>query len=313
MRGVAGTLANAFRTLFNLPEITAFLRRGSSEEPYWRLVLGYCVDGCLQSVLDEYAHVLRDLETGRGASPSEAARQVAEIMQEALMLHTASLRVDLPNTSDGRIDIDRMAMRARFAVRFGDERTTDESGTMRQEHVRRAFNSPFWPFVLASTSIGQEGLDFHPYCHAVVHWNLPGNPVDLEQREGRVHRYKGHAVRKNLARRDGLTKCRASQDPWQELFTRSSRAAGAGTRDLEPFWVCECKGGDRIQRHVLAQPLSRDAEHFDRLRRSLSVYRMAFGQPRQEDLLEYLMKHLGPEEAVQVAQRWTIDLSPRAR
>ena len=44
-----------------------------------------------------------------------------------------------------------------------------------------------------STSIGQEGLDFHTYCHAVVHWNLPSNPVDMEQREGRVHRYKGHA------------------------------------------------------------------------------------------------------------------------
>ena len=42
--------------------------------------------------------------------------------------------------------------------------------------VRRS-NSPFWPFVLATTSVGQEGLDFQQYCHAVVHWNLPSNPV----------------------------------------------------------------------------------------------------------------------------------------
>jgi len=55
--------------------------------------------------------------------------------------------------------------------------------------------------VLASTSVGQEGLDFHTYCHAIVHWNLPSNPVDLEQREGRIHRYKGHAVRRNVAER----------------------------------------------------------------------------------------------------------------
>ncbi|MEX9821133.1 helicase-related protein [Providencia vermicola] len=67
------------------------------------------------------------------------------------------------------------------------------------ESVKDAFNSPFHPFVLASTSIGQEGLDFHTWCHAVMHWNLPSNPVDLEQREGRVHRYKGHAVRKNCS------------------------------------------------------------------------------------------------------------------
>ena len=77
----------------------------------------------------------------------------------------------------------------------------DEFGreVTREDQLRQVFNSPFWPFVLASTSVGQEGLDFHTYSHAIVHWNLPGNPVDLEQREGRVHRYKGHAVRKNVA------------------------------------------------------------------------------------------------------------------
>ncbi len=57
------------------------------------------------------------------------------------------------------------------------------------------YNSPFRPFLLTSTSTGQEGLDFYPWCHRLVHWNLPGNPVDLEQREGHVHWYKGHAVR----------------------------------------------------------------------------------------------------------------------
>lgn len=67
-------------------------------------------------------------------------------------------------------------------MRFGSERTEDGKAVQRDDQVRQAFNSPFWPFVLASTSIGQEGLDFHAYCHAVVHWNLPSNPVDLECR-----------------------------------------------------------------------------------------------------------------------------------
>jgi ERCC4-related helicase len=84
-------------------------------------------------------------------------------------------------------------------MRFGDDRAETEQSTVTSAHLRRAFNSPFWPFVLTSTSVGQEGLDFHLYCHAVVHWNLPSNPVDLEQREGRVHRFKGHAVRRNIA------------------------------------------------------------------------------------------------------------------
>ena len=91
-------------------------------------------------------------------------------------------------------------------MRFGDDEGGDRASgeqPARRSQLREAFNSPFWPFALVSTSVGQEGLDFHPYCHVVVHWNLPTNPVDLEQREGRVHRYKGHAIRKNVARRRG--------------------------------------------------------------------------------------------------------------
>src|SRR5205814_3261270 len=97
--------------------------------------------------------------------------------------------------------------RIRLAMRLSDDRSDEEaplvfdgsSPATRKERVRAAFNSPFWPFVLVSTSVGQEGLDFHHYCHAVTHWNLPSNPVDLEQREGRINRYKGHAVLKNIA------------------------------------------------------------------------------------------------------------------
>lgn len=51
-----------------------------------------------------------------------------------------------------------------------------QDGRRRQQpyaDVRRAFSGPFWPFVLASTSVRQEGIDFT----SVIHWNVPGNPV----------------------------------------------------------------------------------------------------------------------------------------
>jgi hypothetical protein len=35
-------------------------------------------------------------------------------------------------------------------------------------------------------------------------------------------------------------------------------------------------------------PFSREVRRLEWLKRSLTVYRLAFGQPRQEDLLEYL-------------------------
>src|SRR4029077_2741984 len=120
-------------------------------------------------------------------------------------------------------------------------RVDEEKDSYRPTRVREAFNSPFWPFVLVTTSVGQEGLDFHMYCHAVTHWNLPSNPVDLEQREGRVHRYKGHALRKNVAACHatdlGQTNGEAPSDPWQRLFDLACRSRTDHQSELVPFWI----------------------------------------------------------------------------
>src|SRR5690606_23911241 len=89
--------------------------------------------------------------------------------------------------------------RCHYAVAISDQHDTEEGATKRRAQVRHAFNSPFWPFMLNSTSIGQEGLDFHWYCSRIVHWNLPFNPIDFEQREGRINRYKALVVRRRVA------------------------------------------------------------------------------------------------------------------
>lgn len=76
----------------------------------------------------------------------------------------------------------------------------NERDTNKANDTRLAFNSPFRPFVLTSTSVGQEGLDFHWYCRKIMHWNIPSNPQDIEQREGRIDRYKSLYVRRNVAK-----------------------------------------------------------------------------------------------------------------
>jgi hypothetical protein len=134
-----------------------------------------------------------------GHATGRRVNAVTGRMREALTTRAVNYRVTDVQVDDGQLQLDQYTMRGQFAVRFGDDRSEQDRSVVRQGHVRTAFNSPYWPFVLATTSVGQEGLDFHVYCHAVTHWNLPANPVDLEQREGRVHRYKGHAVRKNVA------------------------------------------------------------------------------------------------------------------
>lgn len=312
-RGAAARVAWSLRSLFNTPEATALVRERGRRTPYWRSVLEYGAAGGLQAVLDEYAHALRESEGLLDEPPGEVATEVARAMREALGIRTSSLGVDevTVDTNSHEIQLDRHRMRGHFALRFGEERSDDSTEITRAGQVREAFNSPFRPFVLATTSVGQEGLDFHTYCHAVVHWNLPSNPVDLEQREGRVHRYKGHAVRKNLAQKYGLSAIDvANGDPWERLFVRGKSERPAGTSDLVPFWIYPLEGGASIERHVPALPLSRDRARIEALRRSLAAYRMVFGQARQEDLLAYLLLRLTGEETPGVVEDLRINLEP---
>lgn len=316
MRNHAAQVAWHFRSLYNIPEAVALirslpLRDIGTDYAYWRRVLVYNAIGCLQAVLDEFAHVLRE-SLGLLDAPAEIlTQQIANIIGNALSLRTTALGVDRVDVSPegDRVVSDSMRLRSHFALRFGEEKRDDGKGENRKEQVRAAFNSPFWPFVLATTSVGQEGLDFHTYCHAIVHWNLPANPVDLEQREGRIHRYKGHAVRKNLAEHYGLASVHTHDaDPWEALFKLAQQRRPEHELDLVPYWVFS--GSSKIERHVPVLPLSRDNDRLEGLRRSLAVYRMVFGQNRQEDLLTYLLSSLSAEQLDAMARDLCINLEP---
>lgn len=312
----------SFRTLFNLPEVSSMIRGYGWVGAYWRQALRYCVDGCLQAVLDEYAHVLRE---HRGFIGGRLVREelddIANAMHDVVGLRTTRGSVDYFDFGRSGLEIDRESMRARFALRFGEQRSDEGAEVTRADHVRDSFNSPFWPFVLASTSVGQEGLDFHLYCHRIVHWNLPSNPVDLEQREGRVHRYKGHAVRRNLAARHGEEVLRAGeQDPWSALFERGAADRPPGESELWPYWVYTLDGGDQageqgpgaqIERQAMGFALSRDAQRLADLKRALTLYRSVIGQPRQEDLLALLAEKIPAGRREEAVRELRIDLTPR--
>lgn len=302
----AARIASGFRSLFNMPETIAMLR-GSGEDTYWRLTLQYGIDGNLQSVLDEHVHVLKESLGLQEHSPEEQVAGIAECIQSVLSLRTAQIRIDEIKMSGNGFALDDFNTRCRFALRFGDIRDDNNQALVRADSVRDAFNSPFRPFVLASTSIGQEGLDFHTWCHAVVHWNLPSNPVDLEQREGRVHRYKGHAVRKNIAKRYGLTALSVAHeggDPWQTLF---HIAAPQKSNGLIPYWIFE-DGPARVERRIPLLPYSKEVGKLKRLKQGLALYRIVFGQPRQEDLL-FSLHQKGDHDAADLAD-WLISLQP---
>ena len=293
-------LANGIRTLFNRMDVMYLIDQlYGKDQPYWRSVLQYCADGNLQSVLDEYCFQLK-LELGGSGIDAKALHQVADRAIEALTLRTSRY---IARTTDG--EFAKIPMTVRFALRYGG--ATGDSESVRAPEVRNAFNSPFWPFVLASTSVGQEGIDFHWWSHSVVHWNLPSNPVDFEQREGRVNRFGGHAVRKNVASahgRDALASAGPGQNPWQYAFDAAIDYSELG--EFSPWWIYP--GDARVERLIVHFPLSREDPQYERLRDSLTLYRMMLGQPRQEDMME-LLKQRGVTES-EVAQ---LDLRPPRR
>ncbi|MCE2502042.1 MAG: helicase [Dehalococcoidia bacterium] len=286
----AAILASGLRSLFVRPEAVLLLdgiyggSGGDAEDigAYWRKVAQYCIDGGLQAALDEYIHHLAG-DSGSNPTTDEGLISLALTARRAITLRESVYRA----TDIDHFDDQGIAFPSRYALRFGSTQRSHEEA--RLPEVRAAFNSPFWPFVLATTSIGQEGVDFHWWCHSIVHWNLPGNPVDFEQREGRVDRYKGHAIRKNVAtahRSEALAT--GITDPWGAAFEAATANDAHDSDGLSPFWIYP--GDARIQRRIMTLPLSRDQDRWDQLQESLALYRLAFGQPRQEDMLAALQR-----------------------
>ena len=311
-------IADAFWRLFNQPAVITVVREigrqagiPRDESAYWRLVLRYCQQGNLQSVLDEQWHLLWEQRAwSEDVAPNDIAATCVEELTKTIRptpswTHARFFRIE---GRDAVAQLPPVRMRTRFATRFGHSRAGEDEYDS-QDAVRAVFNSPFRPFVLTSTSIGQEGLDFHPWCHRVVHWNLPGNPVDLEQREGRIHRYKGHAVRRNVAAahgRDAITKWRPGDDIWKLVFDLANDAArDAKKNDLEPYWIAP--GEHKVERHVPLLPYAKEERAFERLKQQLAAYRVALGQPRQQELVALLGK-AGIEDTQ--LKDWAVDLSP---
>ena len=109
---------------------------------------------------------------------------VHDMMMDSLKIHTATYIADTYPDFKKRINgadrkSDGCRIRSSYAVGFTKDAGDNSKVVMRKENIRNAFNSPMRPFVLATTSIGQEGLDFHNYCRVIMHWNLPSNPIDV--------------------------------------------------------------------------------------------------------------------------------------
>jgi hypothetical protein len=148
-----------------------------------------------------------------------------------------------------------------------------------------------------------------------MHWNLPGNAINIEQREGRVNRYKGLIIRKNVSKKyiQDLKHDGKARTLWHRLFDKASDIEGTGKNkcELVPYWHVEPIDDIKIMRVIPIYPFSRDIQKYRSLIETLTFYRLTFGQPRQEELVEALQKSgLEPEEIEILKKYLLIDLSP---
>ncbi len=307
----ATNIARIMISNFNTTESTAIVElaygKGKNDNFHWQNVLRYCKDGCLQAVFDEYYHMLND--SFSLASTSNKVNLIYEAMCNSLRIRSAAYNVDTFNAFKNRISGQKergMSLRSSYATSFTKDTSETETNINRKENVRNAFNSPMRPFVLASTSIGQEGLDFHMYCRKVMHWNLPSNPIDIEQREGRVNRYKCLAIRQNVAQDYGDEHFQS--DVWKEMFEAAEKGEKKGNQsELVPYWCFGENQSVKIERIVPMYPISKDEINYERMIKILSLYRLTLGQARQEELLEYLFDNFGNIEEL---KDLFINLSP---
>lgn len=276
-RRLAGFCWTRLRSYLDRPVFWSVLQGEDATEKYQRA----CIDGGLEAVLDEHFWLRKSKVSPDGLIDDLGAALAANIGTFAFK---------------GARKDDRIRIRCHAAVPFGgSERETQpqaqasgEPPPARWEEIRSAFNTPFWPNILATTSAGQEGLDFHSWCDQLGHWDLCSSPVDLEQREGRVQRFAGLTVRRALADALGdraLSEARRQGvSPW-DVLARDAETTYGDDSGLSPWWTMP---GTEVKRHLFALPQSRDLDRFERLRNQRLLYRLALGQPDQEDLVDLL-------------------------
>ena len=262
----------------------------------------YFLQGNIQAVLDEYLYLQQ---------PNKKSRKFKGYL-DALKLVWGPLKNYSLVQARGQAKKLRVPTDIAVAFSGGDQ----ESDT--RDNIRLAFNSPFWPFILGTTSIGQEGLDFHLYCRDIYHWDLPTNPVAFEQREGRINRHNNLNVRRAIADNIPVDQMAGVAHIWEYLFREAQNHCHAADRynfGLSPHWIFTppnaLKETNRIQRHILDLPLSKDKLKYEKLMTDIVHYRLALGQPNQRQFLEELAKQ--NKFSAEEIKGLTLQLFPRQK
>ena len=207
------------------------------------LIMAYGASGCIHDVMDEYFFAIEYKEEKSIFTVSEKNKE-ADIEYSFAIAHNSR------------------------------EKTNEENLAIKI----KKFLSPFLPFQFISTSIGQEGFDFHLYCRKIVHWTITHDPVKFEQREGRINRYHCYA---NRLRAETLLDKKTVWNGWDDLFS-SLRAKYNDETGLIPDFVIPMQKDFpdycNFVREFYYYPESYEAKTLKDVLKSLGSYRALLGR-----------------------------------
>jgi hypothetical protein len=269
---------------------------GNPEEMFFSEAIRNAVmDGNLESVFDEHFWFLSKDGSGDWGVRLEEVEKSLRLRDASVTFHEGE--EFLADGSENKAST--FTVRCHVAVALAEARNSGkniqspkvsgsaelEDSPLRPDEIRKAFNSPFWPNVLVTTSIGQEGLDLHPWCNSIAHWDLASSPIALEQREGRITRFASLSVRRAIARKlHSKLELTVRQSPWSQLALLADSQL-SDSSGMSPWWIVE--GGD-CQRYFLTIPGGEQQERFESLARERAMYRLVLGMPDQTDLIRML-------------------------
>lgn len=237
----------------------------------------------------------------------------------------SDIQVEFYKEEDGKLAIDKSKNDDKMPQHYAKCVSSDNSDKDFSS-IRKAFNSPFAPFVFSTTSIGQEGLDFHCYADRIVHWNLPANPVDMEQREGRINRYNCLAIRKKLIKWYGKKVQNnihemfenAVQEANIKLETEQDKADDLKHCGMIPNWILLKKDSSAqeielasIKRVIPYFYTSEELEKYNKAVKVLQLYRKVMGQANPDEAMEKLIeeKRISGDQN-NMLQELSVDFSP---
>lgn len=261
-----------FRYMTKLDSIRV-LAAYTNENNLYDAIMEYGENCCIRDIFDEYAEYI--------GSDEEFGAAFGEVVK----INFSSVKAFTDNNGTAG----SLTMRTDFATGNYSDKTQGNPAKAFTEKITR-FNSPLRPFNFISTSIGNEGFDFHVYCRKIVHWSLEYNPVKFEQREGRINRYQCYANRLQVNKI--LESNNADFENWSTAFKQlkdQNEQLHKDSKGLFPDFVVPVQDKDLgFVRECYYYPFSSESSSMKNVLQAVGYYRGLLGQSGDDTFEEEL-------------------------